>query len=155
GNSAELGGGIFNVGTLTVTNSTIAGNSASGLFGGYAIGGGIFNVGTLTVTNSTIADNSADLGGGSRGGGIYNIGAQTVTNCPIAGNPADLGAGIFDDFGATTLANTIVAGNSKPSFDYQGRLTSLGHNLLGRVLIPTEDQVATDLWPAPPLLGPL
>ena len=43
-------GGIDNVGTLTVTNSTIADNRA---------GGGIRTIGTLTVTNSTIADNSA------------------------------------------------------------------------------------------------
>ena len=49
-------------GTLTVTASTLSGNSAGGS------GGGIFNGGTLTVTASTFTANSA------RGGGadIYN-----------------------------------------------------------------------------------
>ena len=42
-----MGGGIYNAGTLTVSNSTLSGNSA--LDGGA----GIFNVGTLTVSNST------------------------------------------------------------------------------------------------------
>jgi CSLREA domain-containing protein len=60
GNSASVGGGISNHGTLTVTNSTFSGNGA--VFGG----GGIFNaiLGTLTVTNSTFSGNSASVGGG-------------------------------------------------------------------------------------------
>ncbi|GEM_PF-2062244 len=68
------GGGIYNWDVLTVTNSTITGNRAEGIYdeeydefdGGE--GGGIFNGGVLTVTNSTIADNSAYF----NGGGIYN-----------------------------------------------------------------------------------
>ena len=46
------GGGILNDsdGALTVTDSTISGNTA----GGY--GGGILNDGTLTVSNSTLAE---------------------------------------------------------------------------------------------------
>src|SRR5262249_33494311 len=53
------GGGIANFGTLTVTNSTLSGNST---FNGA--GGAIFNLGTLTVTNSTLSGNSAHEGGG-------------------------------------------------------------------------------------------
>ena len=45
-------------GTLTVTNSTISGNTASG--GGVANG-----YGTLTMTNSTISGNSGHGGGGA------------------------------------------------------------------------------------------
>ena len=56
GLTADSGGGIDNDGTLTVTNSTIANNSA-----GYGDGGGIYNAGTMTVTNSTIANNSAGI----------------------------------------------------------------------------------------------
>src|SRR5262249_42000546 len=41
------GGGIFNAGILTVSNSTLSGNSAAN------DGGGIFNAGVLTVDNAT------------------------------------------------------------------------------------------------------
>ena len=50
-------------GNVTVTDSTISGNSAG------RDGGGICAGGTLTVTDSTISGNSA----GGDGGGIYNI----------------------------------------------------------------------------------
>ncbi len=54
GNVSGDGGGIFNDGTLTVTNSTFSGNSA------VDGGGGIYNSGgTLTVTDSTFSGNSA------------------------------------------------------------------------------------------------
>ncbi|MFM7097788.1 MAG: hypothetical protein ACKO16_10295, partial [Gemmataceae bacterium] len=68
-----FGGAFNNSGTLTVTNSTISGNSAN-------YGGGIFNTGTLTVTNSEISNNSANYGGG-----IRNNGTLTVTNSTISG----------------------------------------------------------------------
>ena len=64
GSASGNGGGIYNSGTLTVSNSTFSGNSA-----GY--GGGIYNSGTLTVSNSTFSGNSA-----SDGGGIYNAAAR-------------------------------------------------------------------------------
>src|SRR5215208_6256874 len=48
------GGGILNNGTVTVSNSTLSGNSSNGG------GGGIFNQsGTLTVSNSTLSGNSS------------------------------------------------------------------------------------------------
>ncbi len=46
--------GIFNSGTLSLTNSTLSNNSAS-VNGGNVRGGGIFNSGTLTLTNSTLS----------------------------------------------------------------------------------------------------
>ena len=100
------GGGIYNAGTLTVTNSTIAYNSANA-------GGGIYNNDTLTVTNSTIAYNSAGSGLGA-GGGIYNNDTLTVTNSTIAYNSGD-GGGIFSGPTAT-LSNTIVALNTFVSY---------------------------------------
>ena len=75
------GGGIYiDKGTLTVTNSTISGNSADQ-------GGGIYmNNGTLSVTNSIISGNSAPFGGG----GIFNINNSdlTITNSTFSGNSA-------------------------------------------------------------------
>jgi len=48
-------GGITNDGILTITNSTISGNTSTGG------PGGIYNDGILTITNSTISGNLAGL----------------------------------------------------------------------------------------------
>jgi hypothetical protein len=74
--SAARGGGIWNNGTLTVTNSTVSENTADS-------GGGILTGGTLTVTNSTVSGNTA----ADVGGGIFNSGGTlTVTNTLIDGD---------------------------------------------------------------------
>src|SRR5450759_3961866 len=107
---AAGGGGIFNNGTATITNSTFSGNSAPGNFGG-----GINNSGgsTLTITNSTFSGNSA---AGGFGAGIYtNSGTLTITNSTISGNSATggFGAGVYNTGGGTvTLRNTILANNT-------------------------------------------
>src|SRR6266699_5751450 len=67
GGPGANGGGILNAGTLTLLNSTLAGNSSP-------YGGGIFNVGPLTITNSTIAGN----GGLREGGGIRTSSSRPV-----------------------------------------------------------------------------
>ena len=76
------GGGIYNLGTVMITNSTINGNTV----GNY--GGGIANSGTLTITNSTVSGNSAfGTHDGQLSGGIDNNGALTVTTAPSAATP--------------------------------------------------------------------
>jgi hypothetical protein len=101
------GGGIFiyNGGTVTVTNSTIAGNSTTDFQGG-----GISNGGTLTITNSTISDNSAPNG---NGGGIAG-GTLTITNSTISDNSAGFaGGGIHTGASSTlTVTNSTIAGNN-------------------------------------------
>jgi predicted outer membrane repeat protein len=149
GNSATyFGGGIYNGGTLTVTNSTFSGNSAPDL-----AGGGIENEGMLTVTNSTFSGNSAP-----EGGGIDNEPGTTatVTNSTFSGNSATyFGGGVYSLLGALTLANTIIAGNSAPQGpDVAGHVTSSGYNLIGNSS-DAEGFVATDLLGVNPLLGPL
>jgi len=117
----ESGGGIFNVNsTVTITNSTITGNSAS------SYGGGVFNRGgTVTIISSTISDNTAQIGGG----GIFSSldtyyldddgeivivgGALTITNCTISGNTADHGGGIYNSSSITmALTNSEISGNT-------------------------------------------
>ncbi|MBR5415503.1 MAG: hypothetical protein IK105_06160 [Thermoguttaceae bacterium] len=107
------GGGICNTGTLTITNSTISGNTASGGGGNYGDGGGIYNEsGTLTITNSTISGNTAS----DDGGGIYNeSGTLTITNSTVSGNTADWGGGICND-GTLTITNSTVSGNETFAF---------------------------------------
>jgi hypothetical protein len=121
------GGGIFNspLSTLTVTGSTLRGNSTSA--GVTSEGGGIFNSGTLTVTGSTISGNSAVAGffGDGWGGGIFNGngGTLTVTGSTISGNSASaglgLGGGIFSSATGTSIlivTDSTISGNSASSF---------------------------------------
>jgi hypothetical protein len=134
------GGGILNVGTLTLTNSTVSGNTSSS--GKTPEGGGIINGGTLTLTNSTVSGNNASIGGGisnsgtltltnstvsgngefafAVGGGILNTGTLTLTNSTVSGN---LGSAIYDSGGTLTVTNTLIDG------DCFGAVTSNGHNI--------------------------
>jgi len=105
GNSTtEQGGGIFNSGTLTLSNSTISGNSAT-----QGNGGGIFNGGTLALSNSVVSSNTA-----TNGGGIVNAGTLALSNSTVSGNTTTLnGGGIINEFdGTLTLSNSTVSGNS-------------------------------------------
>jgi hypothetical protein len=154
-NSADFGGGIFNLGTVTLTNSTLSGNL---VFQGY--GGGIYNgFGFVTLTNCTLSGNSAIV---DRGGGIYNLsGMVTVTNSTLRGNSAGTsGGGIFRDAGTVTTKNMILAGNTAPSSpDMSGILNSQGHNLIGNGtggsgFTPT-DLVGSAAFSIDPLLEPL
>jgi predicted outer membrane repeat protein len=134
GNSAgDPGGGIANYGTLTVSNSTLSGNSA------YA-GGGIFNYnpGMLTVSNSTLSGNSANYGGG----GIYTDRSRTVTltNVTLTDNRSGTGGaggGLFVGSGLPVLHNTLIAGNFRGATgttrdDVSGALDPNGdYNLIG------------------------
>jgi hypothetical protein len=107
------GGGVDNSGNLTLANSTIDNNSASGTASIYGGGGGIFNNGgTVTLTNSTITDNSS----ASWGGGIDNEagGTVTVTSSTIDNNSSRLGGGgiVNGGFGATNPGGTVTVTNS-------------------------------------------
>ena len=105
GNTAS-GGGIFNSGTVTVTDSTISGNTA------FAQGGGINNTGTVTVTGSTISGNTATTANSGFGGGIFNVGGTvTVTDSTISGNTAFAGSGIYND-GTVTVTDSTISGNT-------------------------------------------
>jgi hypothetical protein len=131
-NSGNIGG---NAGagadvTLTVSNSTIFGNSRGILTYAGTVNvtyssisnneseGGIENLfnGTVNVTSSIISGNSAT----AYGGGIKNGGTLTVTNSTITANTVltqddggecnGSGSGIFNA-GTLTLANTTISDN--------------------------------------------
>lgn len=154
------GGGIANSGTMTISECTISGN-ASTAFG--ASGGGIRNNGSLTITNSTISGNLVFPGDG---GGISNVGTLNLTNCTISDNTADLAGGINNLSGGTVKAvNSVIARNrsnldDNPAPDFNGELTSSGHNLIGTNDRMTGtpgpgDQIGTPGAPIDPRLGPL
>jgi hypothetical protein len=113
GNSAEAGGGMFNNnGAVTITQSTISNNTAS------VYGGGLYNDGTNAVMNiieSAISDNMA----GGSGGGMLNNGTATITQSTISNNTANGdGGGLYNDGNNAVLniiestINNNTAGNS-------------------------------------------
>ncbi len=55
---SNAGGGIVNSGNLTLTNSTVSGNTTQ-----FGDAGGILNNGTLTLTNSAVSGNSSENNG--------------------------------------------------------------------------------------------
>lgn len=98
------GGGVRNSGTLTLTNSTVSNNSAN------LSGGGVWNTGTLTIINSTFLNNTAVMW---HGGGVWNNGTATITNSTFSGNSATSnGGGVWNDGGTLTILNSTFSGNS-------------------------------------------
>ncbi|NJN79652.1 MAG: sortase [Anaerolineales bacterium] len=140
GNSASIGGGISNdLALATITNSTLSGNSAT------TRGGGIDNTGTLTITNSTLSGNSTPLSGG----GIYNNNTLTLTNSTLSGNSAINGGGIYN-IGTLNYYNTIIANPTSGGDCVNGGAGSIlsGFNLV-------EDGSCLASLSGDPNLGPL
>jgi hypothetical protein len=131
GRASDVGGGIFNWGTLTVHNSTVSANftptSGGGIYNftdGTAIissstiidnnagfsGGGVFNNSTMTISNSTFFGNNTSF----LGGGISNNNTVMISSSTITGNDADFsGGGIYNFTDATaTISNSIFANSS-------------------------------------------
>src|SRR5262249_17351842 len=118
GNSAALGGGGYNEAVaagrrrVAITNSTLSGNSA-----GFS-GGGVFNQAILSSANAELTLTNSTLSGNSAsfsGGGVYNLayaGASTLT-----------------------LTRSLLSGNTAPTgaevLNFSGTLTATDHNLLG------------------------
>lgn len=120
--SVHNGGGINNNNagaTLTVINSTIAGNKATGSGGG--IGGGIVNAdGTVTLTNSTISNNTAT----TTAGGIFNTGKVTLSNSTLSNNTSKGNTGgifswsIGEAVPILNITNSTITGNSALSIEF-------------------------------------
>jgi hypothetical protein len=98
-NNALHGAGIDNVGTANLANVTISGNHTHS-------GGGLDNQGSANLTNVTISGNTA-----IQGGGVYNTGTAILTDVTISGNSAGFGAGL-DNYGAADLTNVTISGNT-------------------------------------------
>jgi hypothetical protein len=104
------GGGILNLGTLTLTSDTVTGNSAAVYAGGPGYGGGVYNAAgaTMTLNNTTMTNNEAR----SEGGGIYNAGKLAINSSTVKGNSVDAAyyantADLFTD-GTCTACNSTI-----------------------------------------------
>ena len=134
-----LGGGIYNssTGTLTINDSTISNNTATGTkinnsTDVVGLGGGIYNDGgSVTVNRSLITANTANgftvdpekdtttLAG--LGGGIYNAnGSMTLNNNTITANTLgsssrNTGSAIYVKDGNLTASHNTIVDNSLPT----------------------------------------
>ncbi|HUD68657.1 MAG TPA: choice-of-anchor Q domain-containing protein [Acidimicrobiales bacterium] len=146
-NDADYGAGLYVYEyTMDIESSTISKNVAGG--GGVGgNGGGVFVYDSgLAVTNSTIADNVAQNAGVEHGlgGGLYldDSSAVTVYFSTVSGNASLQGAAIYNETGAGTFRDSIVAenhttlkGKTEADCFAAGRheiFTSSGGNVLSR-----------------------
>ncbi len=113
------GGGVSNEGTLTLTDSVVAGNSAP-------YGAGVHSTGTLSVMRSTIASNDASVSGG----GLVLAGPSAIVASTVSGNSAPF---VPNRLGA---AGIWATGTSVPTIDLRNVTISGndGHGLVNRNL---------------------
>ncbi len=147
---APRGGGVFNEGTATIVNSTIAFNTTVDACVSHpqcaAYGGGVANhpSGKLSIFQSTIAHNTVSSGGSAEssayGGGVSNHGVAAMHASTVTANGAfnslghqECGGGIWG--GDFLVKNSIISGNSgtgPPGHDVCGQHTDAGFNLIQR-----------------------
>jgi hypothetical protein len=128
GHTNAGGGGIHNLGVMTLTDCTISDDSA-------LTGGGIENTGAMTLVGCTVSQVAGKYGGGvtnyiggtavimactitkntadNQGGGISTYGPLKLINSTVVGNTAASAGGIYVDSetGSTTVTNCTVTGN--------------------------------------------
>ena len=130
GNTAgSSGGGIFGVNGGTITNSTIANNTADADNNGTGNGGGIFvSSGIFTIANSIIAGNfdggfeTPDLGSNVAGVGFTNGGNNLI--------------GANDGFAATFAPSALIGTIAAPVNPQLALLANNGGTTLTHALLP-------------------
>jgi hypothetical protein len=126
--AAICGGGIYNRGTLTVNNSRVIRNTASGTATFlYIEGGGIANDGngTATLNDTEVSNNTARYTGTGgpglpAGGGIGSEGVLTVNRSRVSNNAASLTPNTGSEargavavlWGSATIKSSIINNNT-------------------------------------------
>lgn len=140
------GGGIRNVGTLTMNDSVVTLNTAAGA-------GGIRNERTITLNNVTVSNNACNQAAITCfGGGMYNTLAinatVTVNNSRFTGNTSAATATNGFGFGAglgiesTTGFNLVITGSEFSNNVGNGNGASGGSNGNGLRMLPTAASTA-------------
>ena len=108
GGRADLGGAVFNSGTLTLDHVAVVGNAAS------AWGGGVMNEvsGDLTISDSSLSGNTATVAGGA----AANEGTTEILRSAITGNASGVWAGGFEAVsGVLSVTDSVISDNTANS----------------------------------------
>lgn len=149
-NTSVFGGGIFSIGDIEITRSTISGNTATNQTSNNAQGGagihvGSGSAGTLISINSTISGN---MSYGSGAGILAANGTVSLYNSTVTNNIADFdNNGIGEGGGIDSssifsiqnveLSNSILAGNISKTGTHSdcksrnSNIRSNGYNIIG------------------------
>jgi CSLREA domain-containing protein len=145
--TTNVGGGAIlstSTGTLTISQSTLSGNSSSS--SGTGRGGAIYaRSGAVTISQSTLSGNSSSSSssyGSSDGGAISTgSGAVTISQSTLSGNSSSssssygsYGGAIYTRSGAVTISQSTLSGNSSSSSDGHSRGGAISTNF-GEVTI--------------------
>jgi CSLREA domain-containing protein len=113
--SGTIAGELFKYSEISITNSTISGNTASS-------GAAVFGDGALTIEHSTLSNNHTTGGGGGAVSFGQKYGPLTMTDSTVSGNTAmGVGGGVstYGDspkYSATQnqnqISNTTISNNS-------------------------------------------
>jgi hypothetical protein len=128
------GGGIADVGRLTLINTTVSGNVAGGALTSDASGGGIWTAtnggaGALTLINSTVTGNSAAVsapnGRSAEGGGIHvqDGEAFSLTGSVVSNNTASLSSSYPSGVGMQADTGGIHIGGGGTAAIVTSRIT--------------------------------
>jgi CSLREA domain-containing protein len=141
-NRSRGGGGIWNGGNTTISNSEFNNNEVHATYGSFPVanGGAIYNSGTMMISYSAFDSNLATVPSGfgaARGGAIDNSGILTLANSTLSGNSAFvgqfsaiskssnngasdvIGGGIANgSSGDVTIINSTISGNSAVIEDF-------------------------------------
>ncbi len=152
----QLGGGLLNFGTLTLTRVVIRDNIIVGPPGGNhdgaaignefsgrvalidslvtankAVVGAISNVGEMTISNSQVMANTT-----VSAGGIENAGMMTIYNSQVLSNTSNGFGGGLANYSRLTISNTIISGNqANTPFGTGGGILNDGQLSLNNSLI--------------------
>jgi hypothetical protein len=119
----DEGGGVFNAGTLIVSDITFMNNSVESCSDYYythvGYGGAIYNANILVVQSSKFISNNA-----GRGAGLYNVGTATVSDSTFRGNKAAHGTyvGTIGEGGAIDNSGTLLIEGSQFEANSAARL---------------------------------
>jgi hypothetical protein len=137
--SLDVGGGISNIGILSIHNSIIRVNIA-------CYGGGIANLfAALTITDTTIFMNTAQSENScGRGGGIYSKTGSSLfelSNVLVMGNDAARGAGVYCESVTHGNISDTTIGNNTASAE-GGGLVNYANLTLNRVTLSGNQSVS-------------
>jgi predicted outer membrane repeat protein len=131
-NAAATAGGIYMItSALSLVNTTVYANTATGNVGGIGINGDA----TVTINSSTIANNHADSA--IAGVGEFNTNSVTLVNSVIADNTATSSSVDFFGNEINSAQNTFIGATSTAV------ISDLGGNLIGSSGSPLDARLGT------------